>query len=240
MDIKEDEEEERANRGSRFAILMFPFLVECFNRFFCWKVRKYLAGICPRKRMSCIGKYRRNLIDFEQTSRYSTCWVMFSWMEFVLLMLLTHYKNEMSSQTIFWAWNIPLFVFIDIINGIVLPLTVAVPAKEKQKPDRRVEFYTRKPRVLEPRRPSDMECSRKSRKQIRKRKQNPIKKKRGGTSIVQVDCSSTGQPPRMLTDGYKKTTTQLTVQKPKQDKKILTNFKSGLPPIEEVETNFFD
>ena len=36
------------------------------NVLFCFQVQRFLAGHCPRGKMHCIGRYKRNVISFRQ------------------------------------------------------------------------------------------------------------------------------------------------------------------------------
>ena len=115
-------EEQSALRG-RITSLIFPILCEIINRYFSAKVSIFLKGICPDRKMSCIGKFRRNLIDLATNSTYITCWAVYACLEGVLiLMAMTTKLQIFSPQNFFCVYNILAFVFIDLFHGLVLPL----------------------------------------------------------------------------------------------------------------------
>ena len=144
-----DTEEEGALRG-RILSLIFPCLCQILNRYFSAKVSTFLSGLCPNKRMSCIGKFRRNLIDLADTSMYITCWALYACLDnILLLMAITTSSPVFAPQSFFFLYNLVSFVFIDIFHGLVIPLRMDLSWNRKHIPQ---AFYMNNQTSLEPRR----------------------------------------------------------------------------------------
>ena len=112
----------------RISSLIYPCVAEIFNQYYSRKVFHYLNGICPNKRMSCIGNYRRNLIFFAETSRYVSRWACYSILEgSVMMFAMTSDSHEVTSTMVFWIHNIMAFAFIDVFHGLVIPMNMALP-----------------------------------------------------------------------------------------------------------------
>ena len=135
----------------RISSLVYPCVAEVFNRYFSRKVFHYLNGICPNKRMSCIGNYRRNLIFFRETSHYVSRWACYSILEgTVMIVAMTSDSDKLTSTMVFWIHNVLAFTFIDIFHGLIIPLNMALPLATVPKKGQK--FRTTRHSSLEPRR----------------------------------------------------------------------------------------
>ena len=114
----------------------------------------YLNGICPNKRMSCIGKYRRNLIFLEETSRYLSYWASYAILDGSITMVAMTSKSA-SPNLLFWVHNILAFAFIDVFYGLYVPLHMILPSEKVSEQGPRFELSTA-PKTLEPRRYLDV------------------------------------------------------------------------------------
>ena len=131
--------------------LIYPCIDEIFNQYLSRKVSSYLNGICPKRRMSCIGNYRRNLIFFEETSRYVSWWALFFILQgTVIIIAMTLDSHTLTSNMVFWIHNILAFAFIDIFHGIIIPLKMTIPPSTIPTPRQQTSRST--PLSLEPRR----------------------------------------------------------------------------------------
>ena len=110
-----------------------------------------MKGFCPRKRMSCIGVYKRNVISLQTTIHWLMFWTLAVLVEYVLCTLLTVHGDVFSPQTAFWIWNVKDFLLNDGLH-FVLPALLEVPERLDRKKMGRNTFYVRKPGILEPRR----------------------------------------------------------------------------------------
>ena len=143
------EEEESWLRGRIFS-LIFPCLCEILNRYFSAKVGTFLRGLCPNKRMSCIGKFRRNLIDLVDNSFYITCWALYACLDGLLLLLaMTTNSPVFAPENFFFLYNLVTFLFIDIFHGVVIPLRMDLSWNKEHIPR---TFYMHNQSSLEPRR----------------------------------------------------------------------------------------
>ena len=110
-----------------------------------------MKGFCPRKRMSCIGVYKRNVISLQTTIHWLMFWTLAVLVEYVLCTLLTEHGDIFSPQTAFWIWNVKCFLLNEGLH-FVLPALLELPERLDRKKMGRNTFYVRKPGILEPRR----------------------------------------------------------------------------------------
>ena len=110
-----------------------------------------MKGFCPRKRMSCIGVYKRNVISLQTTMHWLMFWTVAMLLEYTLCTLLTVHGDVFSPQTAFWIWNVKCFLLNEGLH-FVLPALLELPDCLERKKMGRNTFYVRKPGILEPRR----------------------------------------------------------------------------------------
>ena len=123
--------------------MAFPFLATVFKLFISLKVRRYISGICPKGRMAAIGKYRRNLIDFEENSRYILFWAIYT-SSVVALRKTAVMFPDISPVTIYRIGHGNALVFLWLFHGLLLPLSMKIAWKTKQ-PRKASPFYVREP-----------------------------------------------------------------------------------------------
>ena len=126
----------------------FQLIMMCFTVYNNWRVKMFLSKKCPRNTLSCIGKFKRNVLSFKQT----TVWVLFlcfSGLSSLLVFLLASFILEsLSTEQMFWIWNIRSFLCFEGLH-FVLPLFLKIPSNvEITRP-----FFITKSKRLEPRRP---------------------------------------------------------------------------------------
>ena len=136
-------------RMGRMATLCIPLLAETYNQLMSWRVRKVLARTCPKNTMASIGKYRRNLMTYKQTSVSVTCFLIYSFLQNFLLIIAAS-TSTLSPTALFWICNFFKIFFVEVLLCILLPLTLTIPWKHNKHTG---QFYVRKTEgVLEPRR----------------------------------------------------------------------------------------
>ena len=121
-------------------------LATVLRLFISLRVRRYISGICPNGRMAAIGKYRRNLIDFEENSRYILFWAIYA-SSVVTLRKTAMMFPEISPVTIYRIGHGTALVFIWLFHGLLLPLSMKIPWKSKH-PRKASQFYVQKPVLL--------------------------------------------------------------------------------------------
>ena len=122
-------------------------------KYLAWRVKRFLRGHCPNQKMSCIGKYRRNLINFEQTTHWLLCWQVNLLLDIPFQSFLEG-DQHLSKQAKFFIWTAK-GVFLNECF-IFLGLAIKVP-DTKVKLFQPGQFYVRSP-ILEPRRQSEREA----------------------------------------------------------------------------------
>ena len=107
---------------------------------------------CPLGKMNCIGRYRRNVLTLKQTTALLLLFCLRGIVDICLQALFVHYKEQWSSETLFWMWNTKGFLTIEGLH-ILIPFALTVPTEGGSQNSSSIEFYVRKPSVLVPRRP---------------------------------------------------------------------------------------
>ena len=128
-------------------------------------MRKY----CPLGRMSCIGRYPRNVVTLKQTMAWVVLWCCSGIADICLQVghssfvckfghiiclqeIFIRYREQWSSQTLFWIWNVKGFAVNEGLH-ILIPFALKVPTDGCSENSSRIGFYVQKPSVLVPRRP---------------------------------------------------------------------------------------
>ena len=104
--------------------------------------------------MSCIRRYRRNVLSLKQTTAWVMLWCLSGVADICLETVFIRYKEEWSRDTLFWIWNIKGFLANEFLH-LLIPLTLSIPSDQGSENLTNVEFYVHKPSVLIPRRPND-------------------------------------------------------------------------------------
>ena len=118
----------------------------------CIKERQFMRSHCPLGKMSCIGRYRRNVLTLNQTMAWVVLWCLSGILDICLQVLFIYYKEQWSSETLFWIWNTKGFVANEGLL-ILIPFALSVPSEGSSETSSSTGFYVHKPSVLEPRRP---------------------------------------------------------------------------------------
>ena len=107
---------------------------------------------CPLGRRSCIGLYRRNVLSLKQTLAWVLLWCLSGIVDIGLQVVFIFYKEEWTSETIFWIWNIKGAASNELFH-MLIPFALSVPTDEGSEDSS--DFYVQKPSVLVPRRPCE-------------------------------------------------------------------------------------
>ena len=119
--------------------------------YFKLKSDRYIRGICPQKTMSCIRKYKRNVIGHNQNMIHAFTWPAFQLLDVSLVSVYTSF--DLSSTTVFL---IDTLIFGVIMEFLELYFTFTLISGEiacSQEVPRNIKFYRSGPRKLIPRRP---------------------------------------------------------------------------------------
>ena len=145
-----EEENQQSTITTRLGAMI---IMASYNTYYSMKANQYLAGFCPKKTMSCIGKYRRNLLTLQDTSNLIYYWTVYAFFESALIIAPKLFKSYLISPAmVFWAHNVLVISFVDIYHGIVLPCKMVIPWTYQKKKQDFSNFYVRKPKLLDPRR----------------------------------------------------------------------------------------
>ena len=138
--------ESESNITKNILIFVLPLICTIYQQLITYKVRKHVSGLCPNDRMGTVGKYRRNLIDFEDNSRYITYWMVYSSILTTGIQLAISAPG-ISPVTIFRIAHGNSLAFVWFFHGLVLPLSMEIPWKSRG-PRKASPFYVRKPALL--------------------------------------------------------------------------------------------
>ena len=123
------------------------------------KGRRFMRNLCPLGRMNCIGVYRRNVLTLKQTMAWVLLWCVSGIVDICLQAVFIFFKEQWTSETIFWIWNIKGAASNEIFH-ILIPFALSVPTVEEGSGNSSgVDFYVQKPAHLVPRRPYEKALS---------------------------------------------------------------------------------
>ena len=83
--------------------IVFVLLEIIFFKYMEWRVTRFLRGHCPNQRMSCIGKYKRNVINFKQTAYLMLIWQVNLLLDFPFQTILEK-EETLSRESKFLIW----------------------------------------------------------------------------------------------------------------------------------------
>ena len=180
----EDVQYKHENLKIKLIGLAFPCLAQFFNSFLKGKCERYLANLCPKRRMSCLGLYQRNVISFEKTSRLIFHMTMYSLIDNGFLVAVTGLALE--PRLAFHLHSTLWIAFYGVYFALVLPSRCTAPELRRPSPARSCnEFYVKEPKILEPRRPQESLAS-------------PVWRKTGRKTIFVSSLPTIEEIPRTL------------------------------------------
>ena len=129
--------------------LVSLFIIFDLNR----RTNNWVKRNCPNQRMSCIGKYRRNLINMRETLWYFYFEKSLYLMELCNVEMSSYF--EMSASNVFWLYNtLYLIQSVGRIGFNFLIIRTIRTAQQHPAENKRLGgFYVSQPKLLEPRRP---------------------------------------------------------------------------------------
>ena len=124
--------------------LAFILLVIIYTTWLRFSAMRFLSGLCPRGQMSCMGKYRRNVLTLYYTYLYLIANMFYR----VASIVLADYARQLSPAAHFWIWNVTAAIWGEG-SYLVLPWILTVPDSGSSSGPLS-QFYVRKPE-LQPR-----------------------------------------------------------------------------------------
>ena len=114
--------------------------------------KRFIKAMCPGEKMSCIGRYKRNVLSYRETCALSIAWSFNAMLYPVLTGILK--KMYISPRAVFM---IDTFYYVLTYQFITLLIVVILSKRDfpvHSKPHKISHFYVHSPpRLLEPRRP---------------------------------------------------------------------------------------
>ena len=121
--------------GTALVMLLFSRVI--YQKY---QVSRYMRRLCPNGRMSCVGNFRRNLIDINMTFGWLLWWCFSS---LICCISVDYGTNILSVQTQFYIWNTTEFVCYEGFH-IALPFLLCLPSQGVERSNN-AEFYVREP-----------------------------------------------------------------------------------------------
>ena len=130
--------------------LIWPIIAIAFCRYWKFKAKQYIKGMCPNNNMSSVGKYKRNFANFDQTFKWLQVHFFYLLLQQVILLSVLLTVN-LRPQTKAFIVHINYVLYWSLYHGIYLPTKMKIP----EFPDRRLvsSFFVRAPQFLESRSP---------------------------------------------------------------------------------------
>ena len=157
----QDSEYEHEYLKTRLAAWVFPGLATYFNWYNSRKTSRFLRGFCPKGRMSCMGRYRRNLLSFRETSNLLLYLALLAFLESGSMLVFSGDTSPLEPENVFFFHNSIWVLGFGLVIGLLLPHSVDQTVllnlgSEAEKRDK-ASFYSGRPsKVLEPRRPPNV------------------------------------------------------------------------------------
>ena len=154
-DSSEKVDDIKGVRVRKLLFAAFGFLDIFVLCYFPTRVYRFLRRLCPNNRMSCIGVYKRNVLNLTQTFFLICYGVLFIIFGFAVIVFIQEDRYDLSSKSKFWIWNINGIIFCEGFYFFTFPFLVQPLPKAQILQKSPVEFYSRKPNI-EPYRPIDV------------------------------------------------------------------------------------
>ena len=122
----------------------FILLIIIYTTWIGFSTKRFISGLCPRGRMWCMGRYRRNVLTLEGTYLFLIANMFYR----VVSAIATHYATQLSPAVHFWTWNINAGLWGEL-SYLLLPWLLKLPPPSRN-PIPASQFYVRKP-ALQPR-----------------------------------------------------------------------------------------
>ena len=144
--------------GSDRPKMMGVLLISCLNQtffvlYFSWKTKRLLKTFGPNNKMTCIGKYRRNAVNYRESAVASVAWSMFNILD-VSLVAACKYLN-LGRNTIFFVDRFMWVILFEIFSFFIMCKICCREMPCHSEPPKPAQFYVHSPLVLVPRRPPD-------------------------------------------------------------------------------------
>ena len=121
--------------------------------------------------MSCIGVYKRNVLNLTQTFFLICYGVLFIIFGFAVIVFIQEDRYDLSSKSKFWIWNINGIIFCEGFYFFTFPFLIQPLPKAQILQNSPVAFYLRNPNI-KPYRPKDVKTALKgNRREIQGRRE---------------------------------------------------------------------
>ena len=117
--------------------------------------KRLIKGMSPRSKMSCIGLYPRNFLDYKETLALSIAWSTFAMLYGVIIELFKYFNLSPGH-----AFFIDTFYYIFVCEMVTLSIVFALSYRDIPvftKPKKIRHFYVHRPTNLVPRRPPQLQ-----------------------------------------------------------------------------------
>ena len=93
----------KTNNRANYKGLLIELVFHCMTTFKCiifyQKTKRFMKGLCPNETNNCIRKYRRNLINMNETLSYHMSWYMIIFIEHMSVLFFS--KLDLNPRIVF-------------------------------------------------------------------------------------------------------------------------------------------
>ena len=103
-------------------------IILLFYVIYFWKmqVKRFMTRLCPGGKMSCIGKYQRNVLNFTTTAKLALAWGFFPIFRQFVLLAYAHLEERVSPQNVFYIDKKPADIFFNSKHFVDLHLATII------------------------------------------------------------------------------------------------------------------
>ena len=108
------------------------------------RVGSLMKKMCPNNQMNCIGKYRRNLINMDETLKYFYFEKLVFLVELIFMSVSIKWEEAMGPDAIFWIYNSIVFaqsVIQTMLQCIILSCSIEDIDEKGTNEDKLLRFH---------------------------------------------------------------------------------------------------
>ena len=110
--------------------LISQVLASIICAYWTFKINQFLRSLCPRKKMSCIGNFRRNFTTLNQTTGYIKFNSYYHLLHQGIVFSVSQVAFKVTPETNFMISMITDFLYINIFHGITFTSKIKIPPKD--------------------------------------------------------------------------------------------------------------
>ena len=85
-----------------------------YVKYFSFQMKRFMSRLCPGGKMSCIGNYQRNVLNFTTTVKLALAWGFFPMFRQVVMLAYAHLEEQVSPRHVFYIDTVLWILFSDV------------------------------------------------------------------------------------------------------------------------------